>query len=98
MQLERTLPPAFRRSAMPIALVLLVLNIALIVHAAKTGRFMPWGYVILMIPGFGGLAYILVELLPEWFRGSEGQKVRARVSGTLDPEKRYRELSDQMQF
>jgi hypothetical protein len=68
----------------------------LIVHAAKTGRFWPWGYVILFIPGFGALAYVLVELLPEWFGSAQGQHARRRVVSTLDPEKRYRALTDQL--
>jgi hypothetical protein len=36
----------------------------LIVHAAKTGRFWPWGFIILFIPGFGALAYVLIEHVP----------------------------------
>jgi hypothetical protein len=52
---------------MPLGIILLLIEIALIVHAAKTGRFWAWGLVILFLPGFGALAYVLVELLPEWF-------------------------------
>ena len=51
---------------MPLALILGVLDVVLVIHAAKTGRFSPWGYIILMIPGFGALAYFFVILLPEW--------------------------------
>jgi len=82
---------------MPFGLILLVVNVALIVHAAKTGRFWPWGFIILFIPGFGALAYVLVELLPEWFGSARGQQARARLAGTLDPGKHYRELSDQLE-
>jgi hypothetical protein len=81
---------------MPLALVLLVLNVVLIVHAAKTGRFSPWGYIILLLPGIGAMAYVLVELVPEWFRSPQGQQTRRRVRDTIDPERRYRELADQL--
>jgi hypothetical protein len=81
---------------MPFGVILLLINVGLIVHAAKTGRFWPWGYVILFIPGFGALAYVLVELLPEWFGSAQGQHARRRVVSTLDPEKRYRLLTDQL--
>jgi hypothetical protein len=81
---------------MPFALVLGAFNIALIVHAAKTGRFNPWGYVILFIPGFGGLAYVLIELLPAWFGTYQGQKAASRVGRALNPEKEYRALRDQL--
>ena len=35
---------------MQLGLILLLIEVALIVHAAKTGRFWPWGYVILFLP------------------------------------------------
>jgi hypothetical protein len=53
--------------------------------------------VILFIPGFGALAYVLVELLPEWFGSAGGQQARRRVVSALDPEKRYRALADQLE-
>jgi hypothetical protein len=81
---------------MPFGIVLLLVNVGLIVHAAKTGRFWPWGYIILFIPGFGALAYVLVELAPEWFGSVQGQKARRRVVNTLDPSKRYRALTEQL--
>jgi hypothetical protein len=82
---------------MPLGLVLLLVDVGLIVHAAKTGRFWPWGFVILFLPGFGAIAYVLVELLPEWFGSAQGQHARRRVVSTLDPEKRYRALGDQLE-
>jgi len=82
---------------MQLGLILLLIEVALIVHAAKTGRFWPWGMIIFFIPLFGSLAYILVELLPEWFGSVQGQQARLRVVSTLDPEKRYRGLTDQLE-
>jgi hypothetical protein len=79
---------------MPFAIALFLINVVFIVHAAKTGRFMPWGYLILLLPGVGVIAYILVELVPEWFGSAQGQRARRRVVNTLDPEKRYRALVD----
>ena len=81
---------------MPIALVLGLIDIILVVHAAKTGRFSPWAYVILMIPVFGALAYVLVELLPEWFGSYQGQTARKRIVAAVNPEGRYRGLTDQL--
>jgi hypothetical protein len=81
---------------MPFALILGVIDILLVVHAAKTGRFSPWAYVILMIPVFGALAYVGVELVPEWLGGVQGQKARKRFVTTLDPERQYRVLTDQL--
>jgi hypothetical protein len=81
---------------MPLALVLGILDIILVVHAAKTGRFYPWAYLILMIPVLGALAYVLVELGPEWFGSYEGQKARKRIVSAVNPEGRYRVLIDQL--
>jgi|GEM_PF-4889063 len=49
---------------MPIVLILTLVNIALIVHAARSGRFVPWGLVILIMPGIGAIAYVAMELIP----------------------------------
>ncbi len=81
---------------MPIALILGVLDIVLVVHAARSGRFYPWAYVILMIPGFGALAYVLVELGPEWFGSYQGQKARKSIVRAVNPEGRYRALTDEL--
>jgi hypothetical protein len=80
----------------PFALVILLLDITLVYHASKTGRLQPWAFIILMIPGIGALAYILVELLPEMLSGPGAQQARRRVANKLDPEKQYRELSDRL--
>jgi hypothetical protein len=48
----------------PIGMILFVLDIVLVVHAAKTGRFSPWGYLIIVLPGIGAFIYVVAELLP----------------------------------
>ena len=81
---------------MPVALVILLLDISLIYHASKTGRLQPWAFIILAVPFIGALAYIIVELIPEWLSGPDAQRARKRIAGKLDPEKHYRELSDRL--
>ena len=83
---------------MPIILLLTLINILLIVHAAKSGRFSPWGFIILMMPGIGALAYVAVELIPEWFGTYRGQQARKSVGRALDPDKHYRALKDQIEL
>jgi len=80
----------------PLGIVLLLLDITLIYHASRTGRLQPWAFIILMVPGIGGLAYIIVELVPEWVNGPDARRARRRMSYKLDPEKVYRELADQL--
>jgi hypothetical protein len=74
----------------------LALQLTLVVHAAKTGRAQPWAYIIMFIPVFGSLAYIVAELGPEWFGSYQGQKARKHIVNTIDPGRRYRALTDEL--
>jgi hypothetical protein len=49
-----------------------------------------------MIPLFGALAYVGVELVPEWLGSYQGQKAKKRFVATLDPQRRYRALTDEL--
>jgi hypothetical protein len=80
----------------PIATIILILDVLLIVHAAKTGRFMPWGYIILFLPGIGAAAYVVAELLPEWLGSHKGQAARQTMARAIDPGRRYRDLTDDL--
>lgn len=82
---------------MPLALILVLLDVTLVFHAVKTGRVRPWAFIILMVPGIGAVAYILIELIPELLGGPEAQAARRRIANRLDPEKQYRLLTDQLQ-
>jgi len=81
---------------MPLALIVLALQLTLVWHAAKTGRAQPWAYIILLIPLLGSIAYIVVELIPEWFGSYAGQKAKKRFVTSLDPQRRYRALTDEL--
>jgi len=81
---------------MPVLLVILLLDIPLVYHACKTGRARPWAFIILAVPLVGSLAYICVELVPEWFSSPGARQARQRMANRLDPDKRYRELSDRL--
>ncbi len=73
-----------------------ILDILLIVHAARTGRFMPWGFVILFLPGVGALVYVAFALAPEWFGSYGAQRTRRSIAAALDPTGRYRALRDEL--
>ncbi len=73
-----------------------VLDILLIVHAARSGRFLPWGLIILFLPGLGALIYVAAVLAPEWFGSHGAQKARRSIAAAIDPTGRYRALKDQL--
>jgi hypothetical protein len=72
--------------------------IAMAFHAVKTGRFWPWFYVIMFLPGLGALAYVIMELVPEWTGSYQGQRARARINKALDPEGAYRALKTEVEI
>jgi hypothetical protein len=80
----------------PLGWIVAGVDIALIVHAARTGRFMPWGFVILFLPGIGALAYVVVELVPGWLGSTTTRRAGSRIVAALDPERLYREAKDQL--
>jgi len=82
---------------MPLVLVLLLLDISLVVHAAKTGRASPWAFIILMVPGIGAIAYVAV-LIPDWIGSTRGQQTQRAIANKLNPEKRYRVLCDAVEI
>jgi len=55
---------------------------------------MPWGFVILFLPGLGALVYVVFELAPDWFGSYGAQRARRSVAAALDPMGRYRALRD----
>jgi hypothetical protein len=73
-----------------------ILDVLLIVHAVRTGRFMPWGFIILFLPGIGALVYVAFELAPAWFGSHGAQRARHTVASALDPRGRYRALKDEL--
>ena len=83
---------------MPLALLLVVLDVTLVIHAEKTGRASPWAFIILLVPGIGAIAYVVAVLVPDWFGSPQGQQTQRRIASTLNPEKRYRELSDAVEI
>jgi hypothetical protein len=73
-------------------LVPLALQLLLIIHVIKTGRNTFWIFLLIFVPLVGGLAYLIVEVLP-----GIGKSRAARVAGTavakaINPSQRRREL------
>ncbi len=81
---------------MPYGVLLTILDVALIIHVIRTGRFMPWFYVILFLPGIGAAIYVVMELIPEWTGSRKGQMARRQIATALNPTGRYRQLVDEL--
>jgi len=64
--LSRLFPAGMPASLAAAAQFLWILQIALVIHVYRTGRPYWWTWVLFMAPLIGGLAYVIVELLPDF--------------------------------
>ena len=62
-----------------------IIQLALIVHVFKSGRSRYWIIVLIFMPLIGGLAYFVIELLPELSGSITGQRAVRSVKQTLNP-------------
>ena len=70
---------------MPIIVVTYLVQIGLIVHVLRTGRNTYWIFILLIAPGIGGLAYLIVELLPDLMNNRRARSAVRGVTKTLNP-------------
>jgi len=71
----------------------LVIQLALVVHIIKTGRNMTWVFIVLFFPVIGTLAYLIVELLPEWSNSRSGLTARRRLTRLANPDGNFKAAS-----
>ncbi len=62
-----------------------LLQIALIVHVLRTDRSMYWIFILIIAPGIGGLAYLIVELIPDFMNNWRARRALRGVRKVLDP-------------
>lgn len=70
---------------MPLFAISLLIQIVLIIHVLRTGRERMWIWILIALPMIGGLAYLVVELIPEWRRTIGGQRALRQVKASLNP-------------
>jgi hypothetical protein len=79
----------------PILIITMLMQAGLIVHCIKTGRNTIWVWVLLWLPGAGGIAYVAVEILPQLFGSRTAQRTMRGVGKAIDPEKDLRRLESE---
>ncbi len=62
----------------------------LIVHVIKTGRNFIWIWVLLLLPVAGPLAYLAVEMIPDFFRSRTAQRTARGFKKAIDPQANLR--------
>src|SRR6202040_718224 len=73
--------------------LILLAQIACLIHAGRTGRPYFWFMIILFVPGLGILAYLAVEVIPGLLRGRAAARLSQTVSAGLDPTRQHREFA-----
>ena len=74
----------------------LLIAVAVIMHAHRTGRPTFWRFVAFM-PVVGPLAYLLFEILPELAQTRRGRQVASDFKTIINPDADWRHLNRQVQ-
>ena len=79
------------------ALVPYVLQLALIIHCIKTNRPFYWIYLIIFIPYVGGVAYLIVELLPALVNSRQLRQTGQSIARAFNPSHEIQKLQEQLE-
>jgi hypothetical protein len=66
-------------------LLMIIVQVALIIHVVKTGRNQIWIWVLALLSLPGAIAYVAVEILPELFRSRTAQRTARGLRQAMDP-------------
>ncbi len=77
---------------MPLAIPLMLITALCIWHAVKTGRTQPWLWIIIFAPAIGAGAYLVTQVLPEFFGGHSGRRLTRKVADTLNPKRERKRI------
>jgi hypothetical protein len=78
---------------MPLALIIVALQVIAVVHLFRPGRDMRWLFLIILLPAIGCLAYFVVEVLPSLQQNRAARDVLRRARNAVDPHRGVREGS-----
>jgi len=78
--------------------VSLLIQIALVVHAVRTGRDRIWIWIILFAPLVGSVAYLIVELIPGMLGARAVLSMKASAKRALDPGAALRAALDALEM
>jgi len=76
----------------------LVLYVGCIFHATKTGRINYWLLILILLPGAGAIAYLLVEILPELRSSRAARRAVAGLGGAFDRNRALRESAESLEI
>lgn len=83
---------------MPLFLIPYALQLLCVVHAIKNNKNTSWIWIVLFVPYVGGLAYILVEIVPG-FTGAGGMDtVRSTLIDFINPNQKFETVKQKASY
>ena len=79
------------------AIAIIAVQVITLIHIVRSGRTMPWLYVVIFLPLVGSIAYLVAEVLPEALGGQQAQHLGETLKDRADPERHLRALQDAAQ-
>jgi hypothetical protein len=83
---------------LPVSILSLLVQAALIVHVIRTGRNTLWILAIGFLPGIGSLAYLVAEVLPDLFGGRTARRAKAGIGRMIDPNRDLRRATAEVEI
>lgn len=65
--------------------ITIIIQVLLVIHVLKTGRSRYWIWILLFVPLIGGIAYLVIELLPELTGSIGGQRALRGAKTMINP-------------
>ena len=65
--------------------LMILIDVALVIHVLKTGRNTIWIWVVVMLPMAGVVAYFIMEILPDLSRSRSARRIVSTAKRTIDP-------------
>jgi hypothetical protein len=75
---------------MPFFILGLLIDVLLVIHVLKTGRNTIWIWVVVMLPMAGPIAYLIIEVLPEFSRSRTARRAMSSAKKVIDPSRDLR--------
>jgi hypothetical protein len=83
---------------LPVWILSLLIQAALIVHVIRTGRNTLWIFAIGFLPYIGSLAYVIAEVLPELFGGRTARRAKTGMQRMIDPNRDLRRAAAEVEI
>jgi len=75
----------------------LLVQAAMVIHVLKTGRSRYWIMALIFLPFVSTIAYLVVEVLPEFLGSMTGRKAVRSIKKTINPDAELRQAEAQWQ-